>query len=245
MPVFTIREAFSLGWERAKPNLGNLVLVLVVYVAVIVGFALLNILLDKPMHMLSLLLQLINIFIIGPIMGLGFVRAGLKAFDGQAPSPADLFNEAQHLTRYWMAVLTSILPLVLAAGVAGVAAVVAVALAKKGDSGMLAVALILGLLSAAVIVASIALAFRVTFYAYFILDRALGGWASVKASWQATRGQVWHLLGFTLVVALFNVLGACALLVGLFITLPITLVAWAYAYRKLESASAVRLAQGS
>jgi uncharacterized membrane protein len=133
----------------------------------------------------------------------------------------------------------------LFAAFAGVAAAVALPLAKKDGSAMLAAALVLALIAGAACVAAAALYIRVSYFAYFILDRALGGWASVKASWEATRGQIWHLVALVLVFALFNILGACALLVGLFITLPITLVASAYVYRKLESAAAVRLAQRS
>jgi len=245
MPVFTIREAFSLGWERAKPNLGNLVLVLVVYVAVAAGFFLLNLLLLKPMPMLGMLFQLINALIVGPIMMLGLFRAGLKAFDGQAPAPGDLFNDAQNLTRYWVGALATLLPLMLVAGFAGIAAALAISLAKKEDAAMMAGAVVLALLAGAACVVAAAMYMRVTYFTYFILDRGLGGWASVKASWAATQGQVWHLMGFTLLLVLFNILGACALLVGLFISASITLVASAYVYRRLESAAAVRLAQGS
>jgi uncharacterized membrane protein len=48
-----------------------------------------------------------------------------------------------------------------------------------------------------------------------------------------TRLQMAALLGFVLVLALINVLGMLALLVGLFVTIPITSRAFAHAYRAL------------
>jgi hypothetical protein len=245
MSAFTIREAFTLGWERAKPRLGDLVLVALAYLAAVAGLTLLDLLLSKPMPMLGLLIQLINAIIVGPIMVLGLLRAGLKTFDGQAPAPGDLFSEAQHLTRYWVAALALILPLLPLAALAGVAAAMGIALAGKGGGVMLLGGLSLGLLATPAGAAAVAVYLRLAYSSYFIIDRGLEGWAAVKASWAATRGHVWRLAGLLLALLALNILGACALLLGLLITLPITLVASACVYRRLESDLAARLAQGS
>ena len=79
------------------------------------------------------------------------------------------------------------------------------------------------------------LAIRFQFYGYFIVDRDSHIVESLKRSWDITRGNAWNLFLFGLLLFLINVLGALALFIGLFITLPTTLVAVALVYRKLLS----------
>jgi uncharacterized membrane protein len=45
----------------------------------------------------------------------------------------------------------------------------------------------------------------------------------------------WKLLGFGIVLAIINVIGAMCLFVGLFVTVPVTLLAFSSVYRKLLS----------
>ncbi len=50
-----------------------------------------------------------------------------------------------------------------------------------------------------------------------------------------TVGVKWHLLGFLLIVALLNLLGAIVFLVGLLVTVPVTMIAYAHIYQKLQA----------
>lgn len=81
------------------------------------------------------------------------------------------------------------------------------------------------------------LAIRLKFYDYFIVDRRSGIIESLKKSWLITQGSVWNLFLFRLLLGLINLLGLLALMVGLFATLPITMVATAFVYRKLLTQS--------
>lgn len=80
------------------------------------------------------------------------------------------------------------------------------------------------------------------YYPYLIVDKNEGIIGSLRASSQITMGAKRDLLGLFLVLALINILGVVCLLVGLFVTVPITMVATAVAYRSLlaqtESAEA-------
>jgi hypothetical protein len=60
---------------------------------------------------------------------------------------------------------------------------------------------------------------------------------SLRVSWRATRGHWWHLLGFLLVLAAINILGALLLLVGLLVSIPVSMLAWAHVYHKLKVAA--------
>ncbi|MEJ2745792.1 MAG: hypothetical protein P8123_08935 [bacterium] len=68
---------------------------------------------------------------------------------------------------------------------------------------------------------------------YFVIDKGLGPMAALRESSRITMGAKWDLFLFGLLLALINLLGALCLLIGLFATIPTTLVAGAYVYRKL------------
>ena len=70
-------------------------------------------------------------------------------------------------------------------------------------------------------------------YDYFIVDKGLGPIEALKRSSAITRGVKWDLFGFFLILSGINLLGALCLLIGLFVTIPTTMVALAFVYRKL------------
>jgi uncharacterized membrane protein len=76
-------------------------------------------------------------------------------------------------------------------------------------------------------------------YGYVIVDRGLGPIDALKRSAAITHGARLALFGFAIVLMLLNIVGALALLIGLFVTIPISMVAMAYVYRKLDSQTAV------
>ncbi len=83
------------------------------------------------------------------------------------------------------------------------------------------------------IIPGIYFAIRLSFFEYLIVDKKMGIIESLKESWKLTKGNFWGLLAFMFIIVVINILGAFALLVGLFVSIPITWIAWAYIYRKL------------
>lgn len=73
---------------------------------------------------------------------------------------------------------------------------------------------------------------------YFIIDKGLGPIEALKASSRTTMGVKWDLFGFGIVCGLINLLGVLCLLVGVFATYPIVLVASALVYRQLLAQTA-------
>ena len=71
------------------------------------------------------------------------------------------------------------------------------------------------------------------FFDYFVIDKRLGPIEALKRSYAITTGVKWNLFVFFLAVTGINLLGALALLVGLFATIPTTMVACAFVYRRL------------
>ena len=83
------------------------------------------------------------------------------------------------------------------------------------------------------IVPGIIWALKFQFYGYLIVDEGLGPIEALKKSSVMTRGTKWHLLLFGSLLTGMNFLGALCLLVGLSATVPTSMVAGAFVYRKL------------
>jgi uncharacterized membrane protein len=71
------------------------------------------------------------------------------------------------------------------------------------------------------------------FYPYFMIDRKMGPIDALKASSKLTRGNKWNLFLLGVLLGLINIVGVLLLLVGLFATIPISMMAETYVYRKL------------
>jgi uncharacterized membrane protein len=59
----------------------------------------------------------------------------------------------------------------------------------------------------------------------------------MRLSWEMTRGSCWNLFVFSLLLGVINILGMIALFIGLLITVPLSVVAIGYVYRRLEEAT--------
>ncbi len=69
----------------------------------------------------------------------------------------------------------------------------------------------------------------------FVVDKGMKGIAAMKASWALTKGHRWELFLALLVLLLVNVFVAFVTFgFGLLVTMPISMLAIAYLYRKLD-----------
>jgi uncharacterized membrane protein len=73
------------------------------------------------------------------------------------------------------------------------------------------------------------------FFGYLILDKGISPIEALKKSSKITKGTKWDLFLFGILLGFINILGALAFLVGLFVTIPATMIATAFVYRKLLS----------
>lgn len=73
---------------------------------------------------------------------------------------------------------------------------------------------------------------------YLIIDRDMDIGEAFKKSGEITAGVKWELFAFLIVLGLINIAGALCFLVGLFATIPTSMVAMAYVYRKLSKTRA-------
>ncbi len=94
------------------------------------------------------------------------------------------------------------------------------------------IAIIVGLLL--LIIPGIIIFIKLQFIDYLIVDKKME-FEAFNKSWEMTKGVKWNLFVFGILLFLINVLGFLALIIGLFITLPLSLIATAFVYKKLVS----------
>lgn len=83
------------------------------------------------------------------------------------------------------------------------------------------------------IIPGIIWAIKFQFFGYFIVDKGAGPIEALRKSSAITRGVKLDLFFFGLLLTLINLLGTICLFVGLFASIPTTMVANAFVYRKL------------
>ena len=83
------------------------------------------------------------------------------------------------------------------------------------------------------IIPGIIFSIRLSYVSYLIVDKDLGPIEAIKTSWKITKGNTWNLFFFGILIGLINILGFICLIVGLFVTVPLTMLASVHVYRKL------------
>ena len=95
------------------------------------------------------------------------------------------------------------------------------------------------------IVPGIVWAIKYQYYGYLIVDKKLSPFDAIKQSGKITMGHKWHLFLFWLAVIGINIVGFLALIVGLFTTIPTSIVANAYIFRTLSGKQPVSATKNS
>jgi hypothetical protein len=78
-------------------------------------------------------------------------------------------------------------------------------------------------------------ALKFQYFGYFVVEQGCDPVEAMRKSSRITKSVKWKLFGFGIVLAVINIVGAICLLVGLFVTIPTTLLAYSSVYRKLLS----------
>jgi len=84
------------------------------------------------------------------------------------------------------------------------------------------------------IVPGIIVGIMLMFVGYLVIEEKLGPVDAIKRSIALTKGSRWKLFQLSLALLLLNILGLLALLVGLFVTIPVSFMATVHAYRTLK-----------
>jgi uncharacterized membrane protein len=85
------------------------------------------------------------------------------------------------------------------------------------------------------ILPGIYLAVRLQFYRFIVVEnKEIKATDALRESMRITQGRFWKIIGYTIIIVLINLVGLFALGVGLLVTVPFSIIAMAYLYRKLH-----------
>ncbi len=178
----------------------------------------------------------------GVYVGMGVLRLSLRAHDSVADASFGVLWNAMSFWRYLGATLLKGLittgPITVGGIVVAISAVVAGISFPVTDfsqiSAFVIPVLIVGVLALAWLVYARA---RLTFVEYLVLDAGKGPMEAVKDSFRITQWSVGKLVLFMFALGILNILGALALLVGLLVTIPVSILATAHLYRTFYAAA--------
>ncbi|MFH1548239.1 MAG: DUF975 family protein, partial [Candidatus Omnitrophota bacterium] len=85
------------------------------------------------------------------------------------------------------------------------------------------------------IIPGIILAMAYSFAYLFMIDKNMGPWEAMKASFDMTKGFRWRILAISMLCSLINILGLLCLGVGILVTIPLNMLAIAALYQRLST----------
>jgi len=83
------------------------------------------------------------------------------------------------------------------------------------------------------IIPGIIISIMTSLYNYALINEHLGPIEAIKRSMKLTKGVRLEIFLFIILTCLINLLGALCLIVGIFVTAPISLIAFVYVYKEL------------
>lgn len=224
---FSLGEIIETAWSKQKERLLFYAWVFAVYQA-IAYFLTFFAEKARPQLLTYISFQFATAIIL-IIMQIGVIKFFLKVVDGGRPELGDIFEGGEHFWRYLGAfVLVGLVAFAVALPAAGLIVLLPTNLATAY--------LYLPVIGLVVIVAlAIYLAVHLIFFPYLVIDQNAGPLTAIKESWKIARGLEWPLVLFLLALAVINIIGVMLLGLGLLISLPLSQLALAYLYRKLQT----------
>lgn len=178
-------------------------------------------------------------------VNLGMLIICLRACDGQQPEFKDLFVD--NWSKFWNYILGSLVYSLMLFGyvivvfvVGGLLALLIVAAMAMlmGFSPLLflmwPMIIMYGLIIIGIIIGITYLSVKYHYFMYCIAEHDLQPFESMYASGRLTNGYKWKILALFVVLGCINLVGIVALGVGLFIAMPVSVLASVYVYKWLS-----------
>lgn len=220
--TFSIVESLRFGWDTLKAHSALVFKVVLTILALEVAYQIVRrVLVGTAIGFLAEIVLIIALV----VAGIGATVISLKLARHQEARFGDIIPPVELMFRYIFANLLAALITVAPVIVGGIA-VIAI-----GPSPLAFIPDVL--IGIAMISGMVYFMIRYSMVRFAVLD-GKGITGSIRASAEITRGSRWHLLGFIVVMLLLNILGAILLLVGLLISMPVTMLAYAHVYTRLS-----------
>jgi len=240
---FSIQEAIRFGWYTVKNHSAIVFQVVLTLLGLqVVGAIVDRVLRDTALgDLTSFVLAVVGVFI-----GAGATVIALKLARGEHTAYNQIWPDWRLVWRYFasgiLAALAIFVPILiggliaLLTGFATLGNLISFSEGQKLEFGAMSAAGIVAIVIVALValVVAIYIALRYSMSRFEVLDGA-GILESLRKSATITRGVKWKLVGFGIVLGLLNILGAILLLIGLLVTIPISMIAMAHVYTKLRT----------
>lgn len=234
MSKFKIGKVVSFGWERVKKKWKFLVIAQIVSLAVM-GLTQ-GMLVLVPEGQVGLVVGLTIVgTLVSMVVQVGWLGVALRIAAKKKVVYKDFIPQASVVWMVFLMGLTVGIGMFLAWLLAG-GVVITLGLLTAGlfkDMAWMWLGLVVAIL--ALVAATVFVSVRIRLAQWVIVDRQIGPLEALVLSWKMTRGHVWKLIGLGLLLVLINALGAILLLVGLLVTIPLSLIVEARVYRELGS----------
>lgn len=225
---FSIREAFTFGWQKTKSHSGLLFKALLIIFALQVCYAIVTKVLEgQAIGVLAAVALSVAQF----VTGVGITLITLRIAQGKHTELKDMIPPLNTLWRYFAA--TALVGLIVLAVVLVLFLLALVVAAMVGGIHSTVFPIWVAIGAFVGVIALTYISLRYSMVRYAILDGA-GIMASLACSTTITKGHLWHLLGFLVLLVVINILGAIVFFIGLLVTIPVTMIAYAHVYEKLH-----------
>lgn len=178
------------------------------------------------------------------ILSIGLVNISLKIERGEVVVWNDLWEKIKLFWKFLgaailqgIAVMIALVPAVI--GVVGLFGFILGAAFSPFIASEVSPGLLVGL-SLLILLGSflaVYISLGLLFYQYLVVDKELGPVQSLKTSWNITKGNRLQLITLLVVLLLLNFIGALLVGIGLLVTIPFTILAFARVYQMLISES--------
>lgn len=230
MKSFDIGEVLRESWGLFKKNWQGLLVVFATMLAVSIVPGILSSIFQKSLPWLSILISIVS-WVLSLVTGMGIVKVALDVVSEKGAEVAELFFVLKDRKLILKYVGTSVLLSALLLPALVLFAIVVFVTSGLGQqvstTVMIAMTVVLALLAIYVSV-------RLQFWMYVLVESGTWGRDALGKSWKMTKGMVLKLILFALALFVVNLAGMLLLLVGLLVTVPVSMLAMAVVYRKLE-----------
>lgn len=220
---FTIQEAIKFGWKAARENIWFFVKLFLVLLGVQIIISVLTGTSEPVGSIFSTAFSVVT--------GTGFIVIALKAADNQQLRISDFWAKP---IVWWHYFLTSLLLILLIAPLMLLVIFIIETLDSRGPGGQILPILLAVIFTLPIMYLLVAFQFAT----YRAVDALIKPIRTFTYSWQITRGARLKLILLMVVLFLINILGAMVVIIGMLWTVPLSIVAMGYVYRRLEEGGA-------
>lgn len=230
----TISSLLSTGWETFKKNWKLIVSAALLTVVIMIVLQIIKDATDR--HFIGGLVMMIVSIIVSIAIALGWSKTLLNLIRNGSAQWDDFKTNIRNWKGYVIALIIFNIYKVIA-----VLLVLPFAFSVISSNGVANFALLIPLVILGIfgILLVAWLSIRYVFIAFIAVDDVtLSGWKILKKSSAMTKGNMWRIFGYSIVLGLMNLLGLICVVIGLLVTVPVTKLAMAKLYDSLKEKAA-------